>query len=85
MSNPFLNSDGLNETIASGMSEGFVDVEKLNTLRLIILIDCFQTGNVAEKRWSCQAAKNKDSVLSLQILGERKAIPFFIVGFESGK
>lgn len=46
------------------MSQRLVDVIELDALGCIVVMNRLQTGDVAEERWSRQAAEDEDRVVA---------------------
>jgi hypothetical protein len=67
------------------MGECLVDEVKIDTLWLVITIDCLQTGDVAYERRSCQTAENNDAVSALQFLSQGKGITFLVESGDIGE
>ncbi len=84
MQQTFFEREWRDVTVGFGMSEGFVDVIKLDAFGGVIAVDRFQTGNFIEKWGSCQAAKYEDRIVTLE-LAKTNGIPLRIVSFEIGK
>ena len=79
MGESFFQRNGLNKPIFLRMSERFVYVKNRYILRLIILINRLQTGDVAQKRGSRQTTENDHPMLAFESLLKGKFLTRLIV------
>ena len=69
MHQSFLDTERCDVSVIFRMSECLVDVVEPHALRLIVTLDCLQTGDIAKKRWSGQAAEHQYGVTATQACG----------------
>ena len=74
----------LDQAVALGVGEGFIDVVEFDLEGREITMDRFQTGNVTNEGWSSEAAKNDDRIVVFEFFGEGELVAIKIVSRDIG-
>lgn len=68
MFEPLLDCYGLDESVAFGMGEGFVNIVEIQFLTLlpVVMMDSLQTGDITKEGGSCQTAEDNHRMPALE-------------------
>ncbi len=74
MCKSLLERDRLHEPVSFRMGKRFINIveRQVVALLLIVMMDCLQTGDVAQERGSCQATKHDHRMPALEFLPQRE-------------
>ncbi len=74
MCKSLLERDRLHEPVSFRMGKRFINIveRQVVALLLIVMMDCLQTGDVAQERGSCQATEDDHRVAVLEFFPQRE-------------